>query len=112
MKEVNNRPVFDREAALERVDGDLEFLKELVNIFKEDYPKKLADLSMGIREKDFKTIMETAHSIKSASGNLGLTRIYQLSFEMEKRGMEREPKGMKGNYMELLEELEKLKNLF
>ena len=86
MEQEKAKPVFDLESALERVGGDKEFLKELIELFKSDYPEKLAQLSKGIKDKNYKTIKETAHSMKSASGNLSLNRVYDLTFKIEDMG--------------------------
>jgi len=106
------KPVFDQESVLERVGGDMEFLKELIELFRSDYPQKMAQLLRGIKEEDFKIISETAHSIKSASGNLSLTRVYDLSFKIEIMGKESKIQDIEKVYKELEEELEKIKDLF
>jgi len=106
------KPVFDQESVLERVGGDMEFLKELIELFRSDYPQKMAQLLRGIKEEDFKIISETAHSIKSASGNLSLTRVYDLSFKIEIMGRESKIQDIEKVYKELEEELEKIKDLF
>ena len=112
MEQEKAKPVFDQKSVFERVGGDMEFLKELIELFKSDYPAKLAQLSKGIKEEDFKTIKETAHSIKSASGNLSLTRVYDLSFKIEGMGRKGKIQGIEKAYNELEEELGKIKDLF
>ncbi|MBC8199751.1 MAG: Hpt domain-containing protein [Desulfobacterales bacterium] len=109
MKEENDKPVFDRDYALEVTDGDTEFLKELADLFNADYPQKLAEISRAIEEKDFKAIDKTAHSLKGASGNLGLTRVYELAFEIEKMGKAENIEGIDKIYQELEKELERFK---
>ncbi|PXF57728.1 MAG: hypothetical protein C4B58_09055 [Deltaproteobacteria bacterium] len=112
MEQEKAKPVFDQESVLERLGGDMEFLKELIELFNSDYPQKMAQLSKGIKEEDFKTIKETAHSIKSASGNLSLTRVYDLSFKIEGMGSKGKIHGIEKAYNELEEELGKIKDLF
>ena len=112
MEQEKAKPVFDQESVLERVGGDMEFLKELIELFRSDYPQKMAQLLRGIKEEDFKIISETAHSIKSASGNLSLTRVYDLSFKIEIMGKESKIQDIEKVYKELEEELEKIKDLF
>ncbi|MEA3385832.1 MAG: Hpt domain-containing protein [Thermodesulfobacteriota bacterium] len=112
MEQEKAKPVFDQESALERVGGDMEFLKELIDLFRSDYPQKMTQLSKGIKEEDFKTIKETGHSIKSASGNLSLTHIYDLSFKIEGMGSKGKIQGIEKAYNELEEELGKIKDLF
>ena len=109
MKEETAGPVFDRDHALEITDGDVEFLKELIEIFNSEYPQRLAKISQATENKDFKAINETAHSLKGSSANLGLTRVYELSFEIEKMGKEEKIEGIEEVYNKLEEELERFK---
>lgn len=104
-------PVFDREYALEVTDGDTEFLKELAEVFSDDYPRKMAGISRSIREHDFNTLDEVAHSLKGASGNLGLTRVYELSYALEKMGKAKTIEGADETYQQLEEELERFSAL-
>jgi len=109
MKEDKPEPIFDMDYALEITDGDIEFLKELVEIFTSGYPEKLAFIARAIKEKDFKTIGETAHSLKGSSGNLGLTRVYELSSEIERLAKEEKIEDVEKLYGELGKELDGFK---
>jgi len=106
----NNRPVFDIDRALEVTDGDTEFLKELVEIVNADSPERLEQISRAIKEKNFNALNETAHSLKGSSGNLGLTRVYDLSWELEKMGKAKNMEGANKIFKQLEEELERFKN--
>ena len=92
------------------VDQDKEFLKELVEIFNSDYPQKLSTIYQAIKEKDFKSLNETAHSLKGAAGSLFLAKVYELSLELEKRGKESKIEGIENIYKKLEAELEKFKD--
>jgi len=105
-----NRPMFDMDHAREITDGDMEFLKELIEIFKTDCPEKLAEISMAIKEKNFNTLDETAHSLKGSSGNMGLTHVYELSYKLEKMGKSKNIEGADKTLKELEEELERFNN--
>jgi len=109
MVEEKNKPVFDLDKALEMVDQDKEFLKELMDTFKSDYPQKLDAICQAIKEKDFKTLNEAAHGLKGAAGNLFLTKVYELALELEKRGKENKIEGAEEIYKELEEEMEKFR---
>lgn len=109
MMEEKNKLSFDLDKALDIVDQDKEFLKELMEIFNSDYPKKLSAIYQAIKEKDFKTLNEIAHGLKGAAGNLFLTKAYELSLELEKRGKENKIEGAEEIYKELEEELEQFK---
>jgi HPt (histidine-containing phosphotransfer) domain-containing protein len=109
MMEEKNKLSFDLDKALDIVDQDNEFLKELMEIFNSDYPQKLAAIYQAIKEKDFKTLNEIAHGLKGAAGNLFLTKIYELTLELEKKGKENKIEGAEEIYKELEEELEQFR---
>lgn len=109
MMEEKNKLSFDLDKALDIVDQDKEFLKELMEIFNSDYPKKLSAIYQAIKEKDFKTLNEIAHGLKGAAGNLFLTKVYELTLELEKRGKENKIEGAEEIYKELEKELEQFK---
>ena len=104
----NDELAFDRKHAMEITDGDMEFLKELLEIFKIDCLERLTGISLAIKEKDFKTLDKTAHSLKGSSGNLGLTRIYELYCKLEMMGKEENIKRADETLNELKEEFERL----
>ena len=103
----NNKPVFDTAHAREITEGDMDFLKELIEIFKGDCPERLTEISAAIKEKDFKALNETAHSLKGSSGNLGLTRVYELSCTLEKMGKAENIEGADESLKELEEEIQR-----
>jgi len=57
--------------------------KKLLNQYLETLPKDLERLKEDIVKGDFPAAAKTAHSIKGASGNLRITRIFQLTSELE-----------------------------
>lgn len=103
----NNKPVFDMDYAREITDGDMEFLKELIEIFKGDFPQRLAEISMAIKKKDFKALDETAHALKGSSGNLGLTRMHELFCKLEKVGKAENIEAADETLKKLKEEIER-----
>ncbi len=104
------KPAFDMDHAREITDGDTEFLKELVEIFNTDFPERLDRISLAIKEKDFNALDESAHSLKGASANLGLTSVYELSCKLEKMGKAKNIEGANKTFKQLEDELERFKN--
>ena len=100
-------PVFDMDHAREITDGDMEFLKKLVEIFKADFPERIERISRAIKEKDFKALNETVHSLRGSSGNLGLTRVYELALKLEHMGKAKNIEDADKTLDELKEKLEK-----
>jgi two-component system sensor histidine kinase/response regulator len=63
--------VFDREEALSRVEGDMEFFLELVELFLEQCPLLLTDSREAIARGDAQTLGRAAHALLGVVGNFG-----------------------------------------
>jgi two-component system sensor histidine kinase/response regulator len=61
--------VFDRSAALDRLDGDEELLNELVSIFLEEYPEERSTMRRALNTEDWRTLERTAHALHGAMSN-------------------------------------------
>jgi two-component system sensor histidine kinase/response regulator len=81
--QIKDSPVFDLGAALERVEGDSELLRELVNLFLEESPRLVGEIREGLRCQDAKMVQRPAHSLKSALGNLSAVRSFDAAYRLE-----------------------------
>lgn len=70
--------LLDREAALERLDGDEELLQEIIDIFLEDAPRLFLALKQARLDRDQKTTERQAHSLKGASANVGAIHLQAI----------------------------------
>lgn len=61
----------DRDALLNRVSHDVELLRELAGLFKEDAPRLLTEIREAIGNGDANRIERAAHSLKGTAGNFG-----------------------------------------
>jgi HPt (histidine-containing phosphotransfer) domain-containing protein len=104
--------VFDRVAALERVDGDVDLLRELVAMCKHDFSVKLPALIRAVNGNDAAAVKELAHSIKSAFGNLGATRAFEAARDLEKAGREGDSKEFSGGVQRLETECKRFIEFF
>jgi HPt (histidine-containing phosphotransfer) domain-containing protein len=77
---------WDVGAALERLDGDEEFLHEVLGIFPEEVPRHMASLRRTITESDAAAIEGLAHTLKEELGHLGIAGVSQKAREMEEFG--------------------------
>ena len=75
--------VINMEKALELTDGDFELLKELFELYLEDYPKRLTEIKEGLQAEDYEKVRNAAHSLKGASLNLGFESISEIAKELE-----------------------------
>jgi HPt (histidine-containing phosphotransfer) domain-containing protein len=70
--------------ALNPDDHD-EFLREIVTLFVEDTPQRLAELDRSLAAADAPTFVRAAHSIKGSSANLGALALRAAAEELEHR---------------------------
>jgi histidine phosphotransfer protein HptB len=84
---VPDIPSIDPEAIANLKDlnpGDNgEFLREIVGIYIEDTPKRIAELRASMASGDVKTFTRAAHTIKGSSANVGAQILKSLGERME-----------------------------
>jgi two-component system sensor histidine kinase/response regulator len=81
-------PSVSGEELLERIDGDREFLSELIELFKQDYPSQVLLARKAIGENDAASLQRVAHTLKGALGNLAAPVGSGLAVELESLGKE------------------------
>jgi HPt (histidine-containing phosphotransfer) domain-containing protein len=64
-------------------EGDSEFLRELIGIYLDDSPKRLAQLEEAIARQDAAMIIRSAHTLKGSSGNFGAEQFAKIAQEIE-----------------------------
>ncbi len=67
-------PIWNVAELLERVDHDQELLRDLLNIFKADFPRTLQSLESAVAGGDLKNCARLSHTLKGMLGSLGATR--------------------------------------
>ena len=74
---MSELPVFDRPGFLERIDGDMELARELMEIFAADYPNQLVRLKEQLSKRVAREVVEVSHALKSVLGNIGAAQCHQ-----------------------------------
>ncbi len=64
-------------------DGDPELLMDLIQMFLEDGPSKVASVTEGLAAGDLEKAERAAHSLKGSSGNLGAKLLQNACEEMQ-----------------------------
>jgi HPt (histidine-containing phosphotransfer) domain-containing protein len=105
----NTGPI-DMDSVLERVGGDESFLRELLDIYIDDFMEKYNQLEQAIEEADFNNIKEIGHSLKGSSGNLSLNRLHETAFGIEIAGKENDIAQARVLFIRLKEEFMELKD--
>lgn len=83
---MNTPLVFDRAAALDRVDGDLVLFRELLTIFAQDLPHQVNSIRQAVLDSSGVGLEAAAHCLKSALGNLGGIEAYTKAAFLEELG--------------------------
>jgi CheY-like chemotaxis protein len=78
----------DLEDALRRVDGDREFLEEILLNFVSRAPDQAAAIETFLGRNDARALTREAHSLKGAAGNLGAKQVAELARQLEQIGRE------------------------
>lgn len=66
-------------------EGDDSFLKEIIGIYLQDTPSRLADLRTAMASGDTTLYTRTAHTIKGSSSNVGAKAVRLLAEQLEQR---------------------------
>jgi HPt (histidine-containing phosphotransfer) domain-containing protein len=80
------RTVFDREAALGQVDGDVDLLREILTLFLADWPQALLALRTALAAEDATALIQTAHALRGAVGSLGALAASDAAQRLEECG--------------------------
>lgn len=78
--------VYNLSAALDRVGGDRQLLRELVEICLANIPVWLGDVRSALASRDAQLLRRSAHSIKGAVGSVGGDEAAAAAARLEERG--------------------------
>lgn len=76
---------FDYQIGVQRVGGDLEIYKELLNDFVQELPWKLENMRSCFANKDMESLFRAAHNLKGVSANLGALQLSEHARRLEKQ---------------------------
>jgi HPt (histidine-containing phosphotransfer) domain-containing protein len=68
---------------LERLENDRELLRDLLTIFKEDFPVRLQALQDAVAHQDLKRATVESHSLKGMLANLAVTKAAAAAAQLE-----------------------------
>ena len=99
---------FDFNAALERVGGDQELLKEIADLFLEDAPGLLDLVREAIDKNDGSALQRAAHSLKGSVANFGAEETVAAAYQLEQLGVNGQLDDAKDVFVVLEQELHKV----
>jgi two-component system, sensor histidine kinase and response regulator len=77
---------FDPESLWNRVDGDLDLLRELVELFAEEAPRMLAEIEMAIEVGSASDLEKASHKIKGSVLQFSARAAAAIALELEENG--------------------------
>src|SRR5215471_2724638 len=78
-----NGAIFDEPAALSYTGGDRRLLKEVVQLFRADYPSSLRKIDRALRRRDPEAVRLAAHRLKGSIATVGAPAARQAASELE-----------------------------
>ncbi|MEX1325718.1 MAG: response regulator [Desulfobacterales bacterium] len=98
MKPAPAEPVIaDSSSLLKVFDEDWDFLKEVVEVFIDDYPRLFDNLQQSFEEGDCDTFMRSAHSLKGMLKNFKAETAAEIAFDLEKKGKTADLQGVQAD---------------
>jgi two-component system, sensor histidine kinase and response regulator len=93
---------------LSRVENDLDLLSELIDIFKEEFPRLLVSIRDSIARNDIKHVEATSHALKGMLSGLSATRAAGMASELELMAREGKSSGFSDVLIQLEHEVSNL----
>jgi len=79
-----DQEAIDNLRALDPEGGDT-FLREIIGIFLEDTPMRIAEIDQSLAAGDAATFIRASHTIKGASSNVGAAALRAVAEKLEHR---------------------------
>ncbi len=81
------RPLaFDRNALRHRLSGDDDLMTDVIGVFLDDLPVRLAAIEDAVTRRDATALRSVAHTLKGAAGNLSAEELCSAAGVLERIG--------------------------
>jgi HPt (histidine-containing phosphotransfer) domain-containing protein len=111
-REPTGNTVFDERAALAYAGGDRRLLKDVIKLFRSDYPTALRRMDRALRRQDPEALRLAAHGLKGAIATVGAPAGRQAAAELEQTARSKRFPEAAHAYEKLQRELERLEEAF
>jgi PAS domain S-box-containing protein len=105
----SKKQIIDEDALLERVDGDTQLLKQMVNLFLADCPKWQTEMKGAIETGDAERLTAAAHTLSGSVANFEAKKVVAVARKLETMAREGDLADASKAYAALDEEMEHLK---
>jgi len=83
------RAIFDAEAFERQTGGDASLHAEIIQMFLEDCPMRVAEIHAAVESRDAVTLVSSAHALKGSAAYLSASIVRGCAAELERLGRER-----------------------
>jgi HPt (histidine-containing phosphotransfer) domain-containing protein len=102
--------ILNLSAALDRVGGDEELLKEVAQLYLTEYPGLVDQIRDAVASSDADALLRSAHMLKGSLGTLGAEASMKLALNLEMMGRARRLDGSGEALLQLQQALDRLKS--
>jgi CheY-like chemotaxis protein len=79
---------FDEDALRERLSGDQTLMTDVIQVFLEDLPIRLAAIKGAVTDRNAQALRTAAHALKGAAGNMSAGALFEAARVLERLGAE------------------------
>jgi CheY-like chemotaxis protein len=76
-------PVLDRQQLMDRLGGDEELAREVIDLFRQDLPGVVARIQLALGAREAPSLQAAAHALKGAAGNLSAVSLAAAAKTLE-----------------------------
>ena len=105
-----NDAIFDEPAALSYTGGDRRLLKEVVQLFRADYPSSLRKIDRALQRRDPEALRLAAHRLKGAIAIVGAPAARHVAAELEETARSQDFERARHAFAKLRQEIERLES--
>jgi signal transduction histidine kinase/CheY-like chemotaxis protein len=105
---TDQAPVVDQGAVLDRVGGNMQLLRELIAVFRDDCARLLPDLRQALDRKDPAGVRLAAHTLKGMVSFFAAEQARAAAYALEKMGTAADLSGAEQEFAALVAEIDRL----
>ena len=88
MSNESSLTVVDTTELWDRVGGDVDLLKEIIDIYFDETPRLLGQIREAVERRDCKVISRVTHRFKGMVGNLAAEHVFKIAERLEQDARE------------------------